>query len=200
MNLLHSLRNTSKFVRAEDLDAAVLDRCDETINFPLPDNECRKVLITQYFDRHIKQVFNPKKSEESSKWLNLKHMLLKDDYKVFSRINSNAMNEEQLYDIAAKTDGFSGREIEKFILGIQSSFYSSEECVLSRSMIDDAVDTKVNDHKEKKRMLFVQSQANISGFESEQNDDDLLTTEYDRVMKSGKRYSYHRYGSFSLPN
>mmetsp|Transcript_11826 Transcript_11826/g.33741 ORF Transcript_11826/g.33741 Transcript_11826/m.33741 type:complete len:829 (-) Transcript_11826:2164-4650(-) len=35
--------------RPQDLDAAVLDRCDEFISLPLPDAECREKLLAQYF-------------------------------------------------------------------------------------------------------------------------------------------------------
>ena len=37
-----------------DLDAAVLDSCDESLLFPLPDEPCRELLLTQYFTRTSK--------------------------------------------------------------------------------------------------------------------------------------------------
>jgi ATPase family AAA domain-containing protein 3A/B len=39
--------------RAEDLDPAVLDRCDKSLLFPLPDSACRRKLLTDYFLEYV---------------------------------------------------------------------------------------------------------------------------------------------------
>ena len=39
--------------RAEDLDAAVLDRCDESLYFGLPEVNGREKLLDLYFNKYV---------------------------------------------------------------------------------------------------------------------------------------------------
>lgn len=140
------------YFRAEDLDAAVLDRCDESLFFPLPDENCRKKLIADYFNAYVRML--QRKSFDKNKSL-LKKMFqsLKFENERFTvTIDDDVMNEQQLNAIASCTAGFSCREIAKLIIGIQSCLYSSEIPHLSAKMVENVVDSKVVDHQNKMRI------------------------------------------------
>ena len=51
--------------------------------------------------------------------------------------------------LAAKTEGFSGREISKLIVSCQASAYSSEDGKLTEKMIDAKLDTALASHDKK---------------------------------------------------
>ena len=154
------------------------------------------MLLEQYFDCHVKHAITKNNSNISSGLFGMKN-----DLRNMLEIDSNVMTDEHTKAIAAKTEGFSGREIEKLMLSVRSSFFSSDEGILSESLINAIVDTKVKDHKEKRIMIMAQIRSSsITEFDLGQNDDDSLTVDYDKVSKARKRYSYHRYGTFSLPN
>ena len=52
-------------------------------------------------------------------------------------------------EIAAKTEGMSGRELAKLSVAWQAAGYASESGVLTRDMIMDRVDDAVRNHKQK---------------------------------------------------
>jgi SpoVK/Ycf46/Vps4 family AAA+-type ATPase len=54
--------------RAEDLDAAVLDRCDESLYFGLPDEQCRGKLIKQYFNEYVVKAADTVNERERRRW------------------------------------------------------------------------------------------------------------------------------------
>lgn len=101
--------------RAEDLDAAVLDRCDESIFFPLPNAECRKDLILLYFDLHFRKFMQSNNKQELSLRSQITQYLTKTKPLLMS-IESDLMTGEQLQSTVNVTLGFSGREIGKLMV------------------------------------------------------------------------------------
>lgn len=110
--------------RAEDLDAAVLDRCDESIFFPLPNAECRKDLILLYFDLHFRKFMQSNNKQELSLRSQITQYLTKTKPLLMS-IESDLMTGEQLQSTVNVTLGFSGREIGKLM--VSSFVYSSKQ-------------------------------------------------------------------------
>ena len=101
--------------RAEDLDAAVLDRCDESIFFPLPNAECRKDLILLYFDLHFRKFMQSNNKQELSLRSQITQYLTNTKPLLMS-IESDLMTGEQLQSTVNVTLGFSGREIGKLMV------------------------------------------------------------------------------------
>jgi AAA+ superfamily predicted ATPase len=122
------------------LDAAILDRCDESIFFPLPDDACRKKLLRVYYEKYVRSL------EKN----HTKNRMIKDRNESFHpTIESNVMNENQLNSIVSMTAGFSGREIAKLMIGVQGGIYSSENATLTSDIVDTVVTSKVKDHMNK---------------------------------------------------
>ena len=63
------------------------------------------------------------------------------------------MNKEQTDRLVDQTSTFSGREIAKLMIAIQGAAYAVEHGNLTSKMVDEVVQIKVSDHKEKRKMF-----------------------------------------------
>ena len=135
--------------RAEDLDEAVLDRCDESIYFPLPNEECRRDLILLYFDLHFRKFLMEQNHKQA---LSLRSQLTQyftNQPPLIMSIESDLMTGEQLETTVAVTLGFSGREIGKLFIALQGAMYVSKNGQLSHQQAWKLIKTKVREHHEK---------------------------------------------------
>ena len=63
-------------------------------------------------------------------------------------------SEAQLFEtIATKLEGFSGREISKLMIAVQSAAYGSEFNALSERLLLTVVESKVDEHRRKIEMI-----------------------------------------------
>ncbi|KAL6008224.1 hypothetical protein ACLOJK_033730 [Asimina triloba] len=126
--------------RPGDLDSAVADRIDEVLEFPLPREEERFKLLKLYLDKYIMHAGDQKRG-----WLPF-----------FSRqqqkIEIKGLSDDVIREAAAKTDGFSGREIAKLVASVQAAVYGSKDCVLDASMFREVVDYKVAEHQQRRKL------------------------------------------------
>ncbi|KAL9190357.1 hypothetical protein ACHAXT_007568 [Thalassiosira profunda] len=134
--------------RAEDLDAAVLDRCDESIYFPLPDAQCRRDLILLYFDLHFRKFMEASNRQAHSLRSQIAQYLANQPPLIMS-IDSDLMTGEQLERTVEMTQGFSGREIGKMMVALQSAMYVSPDGTLDHQSAQKLIQTKVKEHKQK---------------------------------------------------
>ena len=116
----------------EQLDWAINDRLDEMVQFGLPGREERDRLVRLYFDRYVLQAAVEGSSSKGRK--------LKLEEMDFSALCT---------EIAAKTEGMSGREIAKLSVAWQAAGYASESGVLTKDMILDRVVDAVRNHQQK---------------------------------------------------
>jgi len=138
--------------RAEDLDAAVLDRCDESLLFSLPDSDCRKKLISQYFDSFVKDEAAKNDAAAESLGVHVRSYLTKEaPFRI--RVDEGVMDGQQLQATVDATKGFSGREIGKLMVAMQATLYSSDEGRLSKEMVQSVVVTKTDEHRDKRLMI-----------------------------------------------
>ena len=138
--------------RAEDLDAAVLDRCDESIFFPLPNAECRKDLILLYFDLHFRKFMEHNNKQAYSLRSQLTNYFMNQKPLIMS-IESDLMTGEQLESTVAVTYGFSGREIGKLMVALQGAMYVAKDGRLDFVAAWKLIETKVREHQEKADMV-----------------------------------------------
>lgn len=95
--------------RPSDLDAAVTDRVDEVLEFPLPGEEERYKLLNLYLGKYIAQAGSHSRGWRS--WLRGQQ----------DKIEIKGITEDVLKEAARKTEGFSGREIAKLMASVQVS-------------------------------------------------------------------------------
>ncbi|KAI6696102.1 hypothetical protein NL676_016221 [Syzygium grande] len=127
--------------RPGDLDSAVADRIDEVLEFPLPGEEERFKLLKLYLDKYIAQAGSRK-----SGWF--KNLFKKQQQK----IEVKGLTDDVIREAAAKTEGFSGREIAKLMAGVQAAVYGSEQCVLDPALFREVVDYKVAEHQQRRKL------------------------------------------------
>lgn len=127
--------------RPGDLDSAVADRIDEVLEFPLPGQEERFKLLKLYLDKYIAQAGSRKPG--------LVHRLFKSEQQ---KIEIKGLTDDILMEAAAKTEGFSGREIAKLMASVQAAVYGSENCVLDPSLFREVVDYKVAEHQQRRKL------------------------------------------------
>uniref|UniRef100_A0A1J3GGG6 ATPase family AAA domain-containing protein 3-B n=1 Tax=Noccaea caerulescens TaxID=107243 RepID=A0A1J3GGG6_NOCCA len=127
--------------RPGDLDSAVSDRVDETLEFPLPGEEERFKLLNLYLDKYITKT-NLKKP-------GLVQSLFKKDQQ---KIEVKGISEDLLKEAAAKTKGFSGREIAKLMASVQAAVYGSAECLLDANLFREVIDYKVAEHQQRRKL------------------------------------------------
>lgn len=139
----------SLFRSAEDLDSAVLDRCDESIFFPLPSVECRGDLISLYYDQHVRQFMETNnlrnttlKSRITQYFTKKIPLLLSVDKDLVDE--EEKLKEDVLQRVVNDTDGFSGRAIAKMAIAWQAAVYGTDGAVLDK----DTFFSTVLNHKE----------------------------------------------------
>ncbi|RZR71033.1 hypothetical protein BHM03_00002945 [Ensete ventricosum] len=123
--------------RPGDLDAAVTDRMDEVIEFPLPGEEERYKLLKLYLGQYILQ--------EGDKELRWNSLFKKKQQKIIVK----DMTEDVLREAARKTAGFSGREIAKLMASVQAAVYGRPNCMLDSELFMEIVNYKVTEHHQR---------------------------------------------------
>lgn len=98
----------------EQLDRAVYDRCDEITEFGLPGLSERIQIMFLYLETLLKN-----QSQEK-----LKELIIAED-----------INEAFITELGHKTEGFSGRELFKFVNSLNDYAMSKEDCTLDRSTV-----------------------------------------------------------------
>ncbi|RAL51524.1 unnamed protein product [Cuscuta campestris] len=131
--------------RPGDLDSAVTDRIDEVLEFPLPGQSERFELLKLYMDKYIAQA-GARKAGFLSRFR-----------KPAQKIEVKGLTDDILKEAAAKTEGFSGREIAKLMASVQAAVYGSENCVLDPSLFREVVDYKVAEHQKRKKLAAAAS-------------------------------------------
>ncbi|EJK64310.1 hypothetical protein THAOC_14970, partial [Thalassiosira oceanica] len=82
--------------RAQDLDAAVLDRCDEALHFPLPDETCRERLLRLYYNQNLEAFVRKNNKQVLSLRSRLTRLITKGDSPLIMSIDSDIMKSEHL--------------------------------------------------------------------------------------------------------
>eukprot|EP01018_Ginkgo_biloba_P008265 Gb_11011 [translate_table: standard] len=127
--------------RPGDLDAAITDRIDEVLEFPLPGEEERFKLLKLYLDKYIAQSGNRKTGWRSFFRGQQQKIELKD------------ISDDVIREAARKTEGFSGREIAKMMASVQAAVYGSKDCVLDTNLFREVVHYKVVEHHQRRKLV-----------------------------------------------
>ena len=99
--------------RPRDLDAAITDRIDEVIEFPLPKEEERFRLLKLYLNRYISSSQDgDDDSKSSSPW---KSLFKRQQQKIVV----GEVSDDVIHKAARKTKVFSGREIAKLMASVR---------------------------------------------------------------------------------
>ena len=136
--LYHTGTASSQFMlimatnRPGDLDAAVLDRIDESIEFGLPDVVERQRLVKMYYDFYVTRPSLKNKKKPAAV--------------------DNSRLEKSFEVVAGKITGFSGREISKLFMSLQTHVYSLGLEEVTDEVLFSVTDHKVAEHHRAKNM------------------------------------------------
>ena len=108
--------------RPQEFDEAATDRVDDVVAFSLPKFPERLRMIQMYVEKLLLSASVPIRLEVSDKW------------------------QDFLKEAAQKTEGFSGREVQKLVVGWQAAAYASKHPVLkleeARAVLKDQIAQK----------------------------------------------------------
>uniref|UniRef100_A0A7S2IQC7 AAA+ ATPase domain-containing protein n=1 Tax=Alexandrium andersonii TaxID=327968 RepID=A0A7S2IQC7_9DINO len=121
------------------LDRAVLDRVDESFEFPLPSERERRRMLEMFMEEHVHRPTRRGKVIEVDE----------------------ALNGEWLDDVSKRTDGFSGRQLAKLVLAYQAAVFGSGTTRLTKGLADAVLNYKLT-HREEDAVRAATSQADYS--------------------------------------
>ena len=131
--------------RPSDLDPAVIDRMDEALEFDLPSKDERKKIIDIYYDKYILKAGQETESSFSER---VKDFFLRRKSSA-DKIQVNGINDSMLWAAAEKTEGFSGRELAKFMASVQAAVYGSHEPELTPAIFENVLNLKLVEHEQR---------------------------------------------------
>ncbi len=109
--------------RPGDLDAAVIDRCDEELLFDLPDAAARRKLAALYFDKYITRGAGAGAAPIA----------------VAPEVDAAFLEK-----LGERLTGFSGRGISKLMLALQSAVYGKREApTVTRALVEEVLKRKL---------------------------------------------------------
>lgn len=146
--------------RPGDLDTAVIDPIDEAVEFPLPDYCERTRLVQQYYEEYIGKALHLNARALSSP---RRQQVKLEETKVVAPVpkkqadraagNGNKTPAEPdasvFAQVAQELQGFSGREIAKLCMALQTHIFSEgtgKQVAVTTSMVFDVVRKKVKEH------------------------------------------------------
>eukprot|EP00850_Spirogloea_muscicola_P020817 SM000227S07463 [mRNA] locus=s227:92862:96195:- [translate_table: standard] len=136
--------------RPSDLDAAITDRIDEMLEFPLPGEGERLKLLRLYIDKYIANAGAP-----STWWQGL--FRGKQD-----KIEIKGITDDVLQEAARKTEGFSGREIAKLMASVQGAVYARRASELTPDVFREVVDYKVAEHIQRQALAGTRRDGDVT--------------------------------------
>lgn len=148
--------------RAEDLDSAVLDRMDESLYFPLPTEPLRASLASLYFNEYVTSCTETARRAKESRFnprRGLRRLLGPDSLLANLGLSPPIIvkfdnDKKTVFNSIAKTlDGFSGREIAKVMIAVQSAAYGSENNQMDEALLSRLIDSKCGEHNRKIEMI-----------------------------------------------
>lgn len=169
--LYHTGTPSSQFMmvlatnRPHDLDAAVLDRIDESVEFGLPELHAREDLVKLYFKKYITQPLKiapisqeelAKAGDEESSSSSAARFSPKGTPLTPKALKKDLFAQHEFLEVARRLHGFSGREISKLMTSLQTHILFSNRSSsqrrnklpphIERKMLFEVISAKVTEH------------------------------------------------------
>jgi ATPase family AAA domain-containing protein 3A/B len=173
--------------RPEDLDSAILDRIDVSIQISLPKYEQRLDLIQLYANIHLNSILQKKqKLLAANYFMRIIYYLLYWKYFLYD-IEETCLHPTTIEFMAKFIDGFSGREISKLFISLQYGLFLSETYTLTWKTMKDILKNKIVEHYVK--MNGFQDFSNhfhLMNFEAEDPVKDIVLDQQQQQKKKGE--------------
>lgn len=126
------------------LDIAIQDRIDEMIMFDKPSYKERSNILYHYLLKYCK----PERT-----LLSKLKSYLKNPTKVFYKIkfiNISQIDSDYIDDIAKRTEGFSGRELNKLVVSWHDAAFAKSDPVLDKATVESVLERHLDQNKIKR--------------------------------------------------
>jgi ATPase family AAA domain-containing protein 3A/B len=130
----------------EALDEAVQDRIDEIVFLDRPSTPERLSILYLYLLQYCEM--NHISRETKSKFRSL---FFKN-----KKINAEGLTDEYMNEVAVKTEGFSGRELNKLVISWYDEVVAKEIPVLNKEIANLVLDRHIEQNKTKNKWNFIQ--------------------------------------------
>lgn len=131
--------------RPEELDSAVLDRLDVSMVIGLPATDQRTDMLKLYLQSMTSNATTEGKSTVS---------IFRSSGKGNLEVEEDCTSRDYLESIAARMDGFSGREISKFVISLHHIVSLMGQKRITRDVIESVLTQKIDEHKQKCSMCI----------------------------------------------
>lgn len=125
--------------RPEELDAAIMDRLDVSMSIGLPALDQRTEMLRLYME-----ILTSKSSARAEKVAIFGYSTPDDII-----IEEICHSDDYIRSVAEKMDGFSGREISKFVIALHHTTSLLGEKRISQSLMESILIQKIQDHQQK---------------------------------------------------
>eukprot|EP00397_Hematodinium_sp_SG-2012_P005693 GEMP01005715.1.p1 GENE.GEMP01005715.1~~GEMP01005715.1.p1 ORF type:complete len:801 (+),score=197.65 GEMP01005715.1:352-2754(+) len=135
--------------RPGDLDSAILDRIDESVEFGLPDPLERETLVSMYFDKFVSKPLHIPLQERAPPIRPTLPRVKEEDTAAADQMDRD-VDVASLKRASLSLRGFSGREISKLFASLQTHIlYASNKknIRLTQCVLHKVVEEKVAEHK-----------------------------------------------------
>lgn len=113
----------------EQLDEAIHDRVDEVVNFNLPNENERKIMLFHYLVQYCQPPTTPMEKAQFI-WKYPRSL-----YHGKKLIRMEGVTKEVIDDIAKQTEGFSGRELTKMVIAWHDAAFTLPDAVLAPDLM-----------------------------------------------------------------
>lgn len=117
----------------DQIDEAFLSRCDEKVFFDAPDAHLRKEILDLYVDKYLVQAKHLPQDKKGF-FSRLSNIFNKKKPKRVT-LEENPLSEETISDIAHKFDWWTGRDIEKFIISLETAARATDTCSITPELV-----------------------------------------------------------------
>lgn len=129
----------------EQLDRAILDRVDEIVHFDRPGQKERLQMLYHYLLQYCSPPSNLRKRIQQ--YLKHPRTLI---YKK-TEIGMQGVDDTFIDEMAAKTEGFSGREIYKLVIAWHDAAFNQENAILTPEMMTTVLESSIVQHQQRQK-------------------------------------------------
>lgn len=136
----------------QTLDEALQDRMDEIVHFERPSLKERIDILNYYLSMYCKS--------ETKWYVNLKTIVLHPTILIYgkARMELNEISQDYIKSIAERTEGFSGRELNKLIVSMHDAAFAKEKPILDYATAEVVLARHLTQYKVKGKWSVSQSE------------------------------------------
>jgi ATPase family AAA domain-containing protein 3A/B len=128
--------------RPEDLDEGILDRMDHAVELSLPGSADRLRLCKYYFSLYFTGQGPARRNRNFFGSRRARPIVCAPDWDA----------DVALADLAGRSEGLSGREVDKILLAVQAAVYGTEDCTLTGELWRLVIERQLANAKAKKAL------------------------------------------------